>query len=312
MAEAGRTAGAEEEPRDAALLWTTLGLLLVALIAGYWNALSELLACWQDPQYSHGWLVPVFAAALVWMRREPLVEAPAAQRWSGVALLGGSLAARVACAWFGLDVPDMWTFVPCLAGLVLLVGGWAMFRWAGPAVGFLIFMFPLPWSVEKELLLPLQKSATQASTYALQTLGIEACREGQSNVIRLPDERLGVVDRCSGLRMATIFFAFSVAIVLVAHRRWWENLLILLSAVPIAMAVNVARITLTGILYLATNRGLAQSFFHDWAGYFMMPLALGLLWLELIVLSHLFCEEEKTRPLPIWHERDGDSVDSWQ
>jgi hypothetical protein len=35
---------------------------------------------------------------------------------------------------------------------------------------------------------------------------------------------------------------------------------------------------------------MANHFFHDVAGYFMMPLALGMLWVELKVLSSLIVE----------------------
>ena len=93
---------------------------------------------------------------------------------------------------WGWMCPTCGPFVPCVAGIVLVVGGWPLFRWAGPAVLFLIFMFPLPWSWEKAVLSPLQSLATQASTYALQTLGIAAHNEG--NRICIEDLNLGVVD----------------------------------------------------------------------------------------------------------------------
>ncbi len=87
--------------------------------------------------------------------------------------------------------------------------------------------------------------------------------------------------------------------VLLVKRTWWENLVILFSAVPIALTVNVVRITVTGILYRVASSELAEHVFHDWAGYLMMPLALGLLWLELVILSHLFEEVDDEVPVPL-------------
>lgn len=298
MQKTGDSAAALSQAAEQPYPWAALGVLGTALVWAYWNSLREATIYWQGAQYSHGWLIPLFTAALLWMRYEPLREFPRRQRLWGLALLGGSLLARLGCANLGLDVPDMWTFVPCVAGLVLVVGGWPLFRWAGPAVLFLIFMFPLPWSLERALLAPLQSLATEASTYALQTLGISAHHEG--NRICIEDINLGVVDACSGLRMTTIFLALSVAIVLVAHRTWWENLLILLSAVPIALTVNVARITVTGVLHVVASRELAETVFHDLAGWVMIPLALGLLWLELWMLSRLFYEVETEETIPVW------------
>jgi len=356
-----------------------LALSLVALLWGYWNTLSETAKYWEGDQYSHGVLVPLFAVALLWLRRKggtddawaenpaetrvlgvsvglmvlclamgwfagwlyPAVKgaegatAPAAEPWLkqflgqslpsllyvagilvlglstvlfwttgrpagqvpvvqrcwGLALLAAGLSGRLMCADIGLDVPEMWTFLPSLAGLVLLVGGWPLFRWSLPAVGFLFFMFPLPFTVESKLLVPLQEIAARCSTFALQTLGVEATNQG-GNYIQIGQLQLGVVEQCSGLRMATVFVALSVAIVLVARLPWWQNLVVLASAVPIALLVNVTRITVTGVLHVTAGKEWADRVFHDWAGYMMPILALLLLWGELAIMSRLFYEVE--------------------
>jgi exosortase len=275
--------------------WIGFGLLMGLLVFGYWNSLKEAAAYWEGPQYSHGWLIPLFTVVLLWMRQQPLTEVPPIQRWYGVGILAVSLLLRIGCAWYGLDIPDMVTFVPAVLGVIWIIGGWPMFRWAGPAAAFLIFMFPLPWSVEQALLTPLQTLATRVSTYVLQTLGFGAYYEG--NRIQIEEVQLGVVDACSGLRMTTIFLALSVAIVLIADRPWWENLVIVLSAVPIALTVNVIRITVTGILHVVASAELANMVFHDLAGWLMVPLALILLWIEVSILSNLFVEVEEEIPL---------------
>ncbi|MCS7306528.1 MAG: exosortase/archaeosortase family protein [Thermoguttaceae bacterium] len=275
--------------------WIAFGLLIGLLVVGYWNSLKEAAAYWEGPQYSHGWLIPLFTVVLLWMRQQPLVEVPPIHRWYGVGILASSLLLRIIFAERGLDIPDMVTFVPAVLGVIWIIGGWPMFRWAGPAAAFLIFMFPLPWSVEQALLNPLQTLATRVSTYVLQTLGFGAYYEG--NRIQIEEVQLGVVDACSGLRMTTIFLALSVAIVLIADRPWWENLVIVLSAVPIALTVNVIRITVTGILHVVATAELANLVFHDLAGWLMVPLALLLLWIEVSILSNLFVEVEEELPI---------------
>ena len=266
--------------------------LVVVLVWSYWNTLQWTASFWDDPLYSHGWLVPLFTLALLWMRREPFVPVGSLDRWLGLALLAASLGARMVATHFAAVTVDAFTLVPALAGVFLLVGGMKMLRWAGPAIVFLLFMFPLPTFLKENILGKLQKVATIASTFLMQTFGIAAIREG--NRISIDNSlELGVVDACSGLRMATIFLALAVAIVLVVRRPWWDRLIILLSAIPIALIVNVIRVTVTGILYmLAKDSELAQKVFHDWAGWFMMPLALGLLYLELQILSALVIEDQ--------------------
>jgi exosortase len=148
---------------------------------------------------------------------------------------------------------------------------------------------------------PLQRLATVSSTFALQTIGVEAFRDG--NVIQISDDNhqipLGVVEQCSGLRMLTIFFALCVAIVLVAPRPWWEATIIILSAIPIALAVNVTRITVTGLLHLWVGQEWANAVFHDFAGWVMMPMAMLLLYVEITLLSHLFVEESRDQAPPV-------------
>lgn len=267
----------------------TLGVLVVALIYAYWNTLLQTSEHWDSPQYSHGWLVPLFAIALLWMRYKPLQPAAAWEHWAGLVLLSLGLGMRVVATSFALVIPDMVSFVPALAGVVLMVGGRHLLQWAGPAVLFLLFMFPLPDRVENMILNPLQRMATVASTFALQTMGVPAFSEG--NRILLPDIELGVVDQCAGLRMLTIFLALSVAIIMVTDRPWWERIVIVLSSFPIALIVNITRITVTGLLYMV-NANLAEHVGHDLAGWVMMPMALGLMYVELQLLSHLLIEDE--------------------
>jgi exosortase len=107
----------------------------------------------------------------------------------------------------------------------------------------------------------------------------------EGNVILLTDARLGVVQACNGLSMLVTFFALATAVAILSGRTVAEKLLIVLSAVPIAILANVARITVTGLLFEASRGDLARAVFHDLAGWLMMPLALGLLLAELFVLG---------------------------
>jgi len=275
--------------------WSTIGVLTALLIYSYWPGLLNARSSWDNPQYSHGWIVPLFAAGLLFWWRQPLPPVTFDARVAGLAILLGSFGLRLLCARYRIVTIDMYTFVPALAGVFLLVGGWKTFRWAWAPIAFLLFMYPLPDDATRYLLGPLQTLATMVSTFALQTFGFDAYRDG--NVIFLGDRRLNVVDACSGLRMLTIFVALSVALVLLGSREWWENAVVIGSAVPIALIVNSIRITVTGVMY-TVDADLAEKIFHDWAGYFMMPLALGMLFLEQQLLSWLVVADE-TAPAPL-------------
>jgi exosortase len=265
------------------------GLLLVTtgvVVWSYWTTLAEVASRWAtDPQYSHGFLVPLFSLYLLWIRRGHLEAADLRPRWWGVGLVAAAVAMRLAGHFFFQSVLDTGSLLVCLAGLAAAAGGRRALVWSGPAILFLAFMLPLPHRVQLMLGGTLQRVATATSTYALQTLGVPAVSEG--NVILLTDARLGVVEACNGLSMLMTFFALATAVAILARRTLAEKIVIVASAVPIAVLANVVRITVTGLLYEASRGDVARMVFHDLAGWLMMPLALGMLFVELFILGRV-------------------------
>jgi exosortase len=241
-----------------------------------------------NPQYSHGYLVPMFAVALLWMRRAELKDGVGQGSWWGLAVLGCGVALHLAGTYLYYDWLAEVSLLPTLAGLCLCLGGVKTFRWAWPAILYLAFMLPLPHRLEVALAFPLQRLATLTSSYLLQTLGFSAVAEG--NIIVMENARLGIVEACNGLGMLVTFFALATAVAMVIKRPWLDRGLVILSAVPIAVVANVIRITATGVLAETVGQQWADLVFHDLAGWLMMPLALALLGLELLILSWVLVE----------------------
>jgi exosortase len=272
--------------------------LSAGLIWASWPTLLGMFERWShDPRYSHGYLVPVFAAYILWHRRAVLTSGPTTSSWWGLALIGVGAGLRLVGARYFVDWFEAVSLLPSLAGIIVLVWGWRGLRWSWPAIGFLCFMIPLPYRAEYALGAPLQRFATLGSHYVLQTLGLPAVAEG--NIILLGDHKIGVVDACNGLGMLYMFIAFAVAVALLVPREPLDRVLIVLSSVPIAMVANMARIVVTGFLYETAGGQVADAVYHDLAGWLMMPMALGVLWAELLLLSHLFLEREPTAPLDL-------------
>jgi exosortase len=271
---------------------------LACALWAYWTTLGDAADRWSsDPQYSHGYLVPVFAALLLWLRRDRLTRGRSGPNRWGWPLVAGGVGVRLVGTYYHLTWLDAVSLLPCLAGLCLLLGGTRAWRWAWPAIAFLFFMIPLPYRVAVAMAGPLQRVATLASTYVLQTLGMPAVAEG--NVILLNEASLGIVEACSGLRMLVVFFALSTAVALVVRRPLGERLFLVFSAIPIALFTNVVRITATGVAYETVGGEAAQFIFHDLAGWLMMPLALVLLAAELRILTRLFITPAPVRAAPL-------------
>ncbi|MBQ3351127.1 MAG: exosortase/archaeosortase family protein [Thermoguttaceae bacterium] len=279
-------------------MWAMFGILLFALTLAYSKSLQIAMDSWNTELYSHGYLIPFMAAALLWLRREPYRPFPMWQRWVGLGLLTATLLGSYLAEFFAQEFVMQMSFVPAVAFCFLIAGGWPLFRWAGPVCFILFFMFPVYWGLERHMLEPMQLWATTASAFMLQLMGFVATQSG--NVITINDIPLNVVGACSGLRMTTIFVALSIFFVLISQRTWWENLIILLCAIPIALIVNIMRITVTGIGYSIFGvGGTAEKLIHDWSGLAMAPMALILLWGVVRLLSTLYYEEEVEENTPI-------------
>ncbi len=284
-----------------------LVLGVLGLTWAYWTTLGQAAEKWaHDPQYSHGYLVPIFAAALLWLRRHQYPAATIRPSWWGLPLLAAGIALRLAGAHYFFVWIDAISLLPLLAGIVCMIGGWPLCKWMLPSIAFLAFMIPMPYSFEVMMADPLQRLATVTSTFALQTLGLPAIADGK--VILLNEVHIGIVEACSGLRMMVIFFALSTAVALVIRRPLWERIVIAASAVPIAVVVNITRITVTGVLHDTVGSEIADAVFHDLAGWLMMPCALILLGIELAFLNRLIIEPAMARAQPALGVVDGRGI----
>ena len=294
-------------PRDQRAPLIAFVALVAALLYSYADVFSRwVIEAWEQPQYSHGYLIPVFTLVLLLMRREPFGPVSNRERLIGLAGLLGALGLRVLAAWYRYSAPDVYTFVPALLACLMLVGGWRFLRWAGPAVLFLAFMFPLSYKMERVVLDPLQRLATIGATYALETTGIETYAMGNQIFIRDSEgveQPLTVAEACSGLRMLTMFGAMCFAMVLILPGALWEKMVIIASAVPIALFANVSRITVYGVLRYF-NSDVAEYFHEGMSGLiaslFMMSLGMGLLYLLYVVLQRLVIDDSKVAPVPVF------------
>jgi exosortase len=274
----------------------TLAALLALTIWGYWPALVEMADLWKhDPQYTHGFLVPAFAIGLLWYWRKDFPGFSSRLCWSACLVVAGAVLFRLLGAYYYFEWLGYISFLAALAGTCLLVCGWKGLCWAGLSIAYLFFMLPLPYGLQVAMAPPLQRLATRASVYALQTMGYCAVPEG--NNIVMTDVKLSVVQACSGLSMLLTFFALATGLALVIRRPLRDRVAIVLSAAPIALLTNVGRITVTGVCHKLFGAQVANAVFHDLAGWLMMPAALVMIGLELALLARILIDEKPNEVL---------------
>ena len=197
---------------------------------------------------------------------------------------------RWTSAYYYYELLDPASEIPGLAGVVVFLGGWKVLRCTAPSIAILVFVIPLPGFVATLLGHPLQRIATIASTYVIQTIGVHAVAEG--NVILLGDSQIGVAEACNGLRNMMLFLAVCRAVAFSVKRPPLEKVIVVLSAAPIAVIANLVRIFVTAVLHSLSHHALANTTYHDLAGWFMMPLAVVILWVELAIFKRIFVERQ--------------------
>lgn len=269
-------------------------LAIVAVVWAYWPTLAEMVHKWNtQPDYSHGFLVLPLALFFLWSRRDSFPVAEVAPSILGLLVLAVAVILRILAGRYYLLPLDGWTLPITILGTVWLLYGTAVTKWSWPAIVFIWFMVPIPYSAEHWLRVPLQAVATNLGTMSLVMLGQPALAEG--NVIYLGDHTLFVEEACSGMRIFIGIFALAFAFVLFSKWNWWQKALVLLATLPVAIVANVTRIVITGLLYQYVSTDVGQKFSHDVAGFVMIPLAAALLWLFLVYLDRLFPRMQEVR-----------------
>ncbi len=257
--------------------WYLLALLPL-LVLTYWTVVPGMVSDWNnDPNYSHGFLVPLIAGYFAWQKWPELKDLPTRPSNLGLLVVIGSLLLLI----FGFAGTEYFTMrsslVFLLAGIILFWFGWAIFKGLLLPVGFLLFMVPLPYIVYDAMAFPLKLLVAKFSVAALKLMGIAVLREG--NIIMFPQTVLEVADACSGLRSLMSLLALAVAYAVFSQKSNLMRVIMVLSAVPIAIATNMFRVIVTGVLAQHYGAAAAEGFFHEFAGLAVFALAMILLFL---------------------------------
>jgi len=157
--------------------WFLLLVLVVAAV--YAPVLAQLAGDWiHDPNYSHGFLVPVISGFLLWRSRKQFQALPRAPLNAGlIGILGSALLLIVGVA--GAEVfTQRVSFVLLLASLVLFFAGRAWFKKAAFPLAFLLLAIPLPYLVYYSLTAPMQALAAHAAVTGLGWVGVPAVAQG--------------------------------------------------------------------------------------------------------------------------------------
>jgi exosortase len=275
---AGDPAGVNKvaaSPVRALLPYAIIAALLVVI---YYRIGAKLLTDWYNiPDYSHGFLVPLFSAFLVWDKRKVLAATPASPTWRGLYLIVPALF-LVILGVYGADLfLSRFSFVLLAAGLVWTFLGSAMLRELRFPLLVLLLAIPFPAIIFNQITFPLQLLASSLASEILPHLGVPVLHEG--NIIELPLMKLEVAEACSGIRSLMSLFTLAVFYGYFLEKTTARRVVLAIASIPIAVAANAFRIVGTGLCVQYWDPQKALGFFHEFSGWVMFVISLACLYL---------------------------------
>ena len=256
-------------------------LSLVALATS--PAVRATSTMWSQAEYSHAWLV-IPLAVLLFVHRFA-TAAHGGDRLLGIVfcilsviLMGAGWATRNTTL-------SIYGGIAGLYGLTWSCVGSRGMRDLTAPIAFLVFMIPLPLAVYIALSQAMQLVSSKMGVALIAAMGVDVIGDG--NVIELANGRLEVAEACNGLRYLFPLLSIACLLAMMLEDRIWKKVLLVLSALPIALAMNAVRLALIGVLVDRYGMSMAEGTQHEVEGFAVFALCVGLLVLEMQVLSRV-------------------------
>jgi exosortase len=251
---------------------TVIGAMGVLATWEPWHDIYTLAS--KDEEYSHIFLVPIVALAMVYFRRMRMRHCKPSGAIIGVALVAVGWA--MTAYGFYHAVQALWhagAVIVVLGCMLSVLGKNVIFRFF-PAIAVLVFLVPVPGRIRQEIALPLQAWTARTAQTGLEICGVET--EVTGNTLNINGKPVTVAEACNGMRMIfpliLVSYAFSFALPL----RNGVRFLMLLASPLVAIFCNVVRTLPTIWLYGNAPEKIADNF-HTYSGWAMLLISFLLL-----------------------------------
>jgi exosortase D (VPLPA-CTERM-specific) len=267
-------------------LYSLFALALIAAIVPFAPVLGSLYSIWNlKPEYSHGIIIPILSAVLIWQQRAQLRRLPFSGSWLGLGLIAAGLVLRYVGELATLQTLQHYAFLLVIYGLVLALTGPVIFRRLWMPLLILVFAIPLPSFVDNALSLQLQLLSSQLGVWVIRAAGISVLLEG--NIIDLGSYQLEVAEACSGLRYLFPLMTLAFIVAYVFRAPIWKRTVLFLSSIPITVLMNSLRIGIIGITVENWGQKMAEGALHELEGWVVFMFSIGALLLTAAGLTRL-------------------------
>ena len=266
--------------------WIVLFVLAAAVGFIFYDGASLMVESWSTrEEYSHGFLIPLITAYLLWQRGDQLRQMLFEGSWLGVCFVVfglllyflGELSTIYAVVQYGLVVVicgATWAYIGTRAVKIVVV----------PLL-LLFFMIPFPGFIYNNLSSQLQLISSEIGVAVIRLFGISVYLEG--NVIDLGSYKLQVVEACSGLRYLFPLMTLGLIMAYLYHAEMWKRAIVFFSTIPITILMNSLRIGVIGIIVEHWGQSMAEGFLHDFEGWAIFMACFGILFLLMWVLMRV-------------------------
>ncbi len=279
-------------------VWTGAKIAILAALIVWMDRqqFPLMFKTWRtDPNWSHGFLIPLFSIYLIYTRWGEIMAAP--RKVSLVGLVAVILVGALHIYPYKIQSPwaGQVTMAFLATALVLYLAGWHVLKYLWLPILFLLFAMPVSQSIYNSVALQLQNLAATWSTVALQLFGVSVDVSGSTlwvTTVTGDVVPLRVEEACSGVRLLMAFVALSVAMAYMADRPIWQRVVLVGMGIPVAIACNVLRVVITCTMFIIDKEEFGKDFMHTFTGMVMLIPAVAMLWLAGLVMQKLFIEEE--------------------
>jgi exosortase len=252
---------------------------------------------WHDENYSHGLLIPFVVVVILWLERKRLSET---KRDPWIWIGAGGIALSLFMLWAGTAGAELFvqrvSLVLILLSVVIFFFGARIIQLLAIPLFLLVLAIPIPQILFNRVAFPLQLFASRCAVSAMWFLNIPVLRQG--NVMEImprgasEPKRLAVVEACSGIRSLMTLITLAVIYAYFTKPRgpqtsggagdaksqtkvgamflsvaFWRGLVLIVSAIPIAILTNAVRVSGTGVLAHYYGTRVADGFFHSFSGW---------------------------------------------
>jgi exosortase D (VPLPA-CTERM-specific) len=272
-------------PQTSTFYFVLVGLL--AILVAFSGTLLETGIWWADhEEYSHGFLIPIVSAWLLWMRRDALRANTGQPTWAGPVIVLLAAAMHITGELSATIILSQLGFVLAIVGLVVGVGGYSLLRTAFVPILFLLFAIPLPRFIENMMSLQLQLVSSQLGASSIRMLQIPVYLDG--NIIDLGNYKVQVVEACSGLRYIYPLLSLSFLAAYFFKAPLWQRAIVFLSAIPVTIVLNGLRIGFVGVTVNYFGPQAADGILHLFEGWIVFLACAAILALVIYFLARIF------------------------